>query len=120
MPRGARSCGMIYAVDQMSLQDLLDRERVRRDSYDLDGSAHDEALCLEPGTGGWIVLYSERGNRLPVCACSSFLPLVGRTGRETGYQWKRSAVTGVVLNVTVPSSTTGRWLSRCTTSLSRS
>jgi hypothetical protein len=54
---------MIYVVDRMSLQDLLDRERVRRDSYDLDGSAHDESLCLEPGAGGWIAFYSERGNR---------------------------------------------------------
>jgi len=31
--------------------------------YALDGGSPDEALCLQPGQGGWIVFYSERGGR---------------------------------------------------------
>ena len=55
---------MIRVVDRVSLKDLLDRERVRPDAYALDRDAQDEALCLQPNEGGWIVFYSERGNRI--------------------------------------------------------
>lgn len=50
-------------VDRTSLRALLDSERVRRDAYAIDGSVADEALCLQPTRGGWMVFYSERGLR---------------------------------------------------------
>lgn len=45
------------------MRDLLDAERVRPDSYSLDGSEPDECLCLLPVTDGWAVFYAERGSR---------------------------------------------------------
>jgi hypothetical protein len=50
-------------MDRNALLTLLRSGRVRPDAYALDGSAPDEAMCLQAAAGGWTVFYSERGQR---------------------------------------------------------
>ncbi len=50
-------------MNQHSLRDLLSAERVRTDSYSIEGELRDESMCLEAKAGGWAVFYSERGLR---------------------------------------------------------
>jgi hypothetical protein len=45
------------------LRRLLNHEHVRPDSYSLYGEVPDECLCVLPEPGGWVVFYSERGER---------------------------------------------------------
>jgi len=50
-------------MNRNSLRDLLTAERVRTDSYSIDGEPRDESMCLETTAGGWAVFYAERGLR---------------------------------------------------------
>lgn len=50
-------------MNRHALRDLLSAERVRPDSYSIDGELRDESMCLEPKAGGWVVFYFERGLR---------------------------------------------------------
>ena len=50
-------------MNRTGLQALLDAERVRANSYSIDGGVQDESMVLEEGTTGWIVYYAERGLR---------------------------------------------------------
>ena len=49
-------------VDRLSLQELLDREGVNPDAYDLDGRPVEDGLTLDLDSGMGRVLYTERGH----------------------------------------------------------
>ena len=50
-------------MNREGLLALLVAERVRLDSFSIDGSEKDESLCLQIVEGGWAVYYAERGLR---------------------------------------------------------
>jgi len=48
-------------MNRTELKQVLDSERIRRDSYDLDGGHRSETLTMAEAHGRWFVYYSERG-----------------------------------------------------------
>lgn len=49
-------------MDRQELETILQSRGVPQGMYRIGGDA-DEAYCLVPETNGWLVYYSERGNR---------------------------------------------------------
>ena len=45
------------------LREILDREGIDPNAYDLRGGQPNEKYTIESGVGGWFVYYSERGKR---------------------------------------------------------
>lgn len=82
-------------MTRAALRRLLDQERVRRDSYCIDGEVKDECLCLLPEPGGWLVFYSERGGRTGTRhfetedeACDYIATsMLGDSGTRIGANW---------------------------------
>ena len=48
-------------MNRKELQEILKKEHVRDDVYDLNGGHLDETLTLGEAHGRWFVYYSERG-----------------------------------------------------------
>ena len=48
-------------MNKQLLKEVLQREGIREDYYDLDGGLPSERYAIEEEAGGWCVYYSERG-----------------------------------------------------------
>ncbi|EJW2002099.1 hypothetical protein QB794_004571 [Salmonella enterica] len=48
---------------KVELKELLEKEKVSKSIYSLDGGLPNEKLCLDFENNKWIVYYSERGLR---------------------------------------------------------
>jgi hypothetical protein len=50
-------------LNRCELREILDREGVDPNAYELQGGHPNEKYTIEAGVGGWLVYYSERGKR---------------------------------------------------------
>jgi hypothetical protein len=59
--RKVGALGEAHTMTKRELEELLNKEGFRADSYDLDGGMLPERLTLAKEAGRWSVYYSERG-----------------------------------------------------------
>lgn len=50
-------------MNTSELREVLEREGIDPDAYDLRGGSPSEKYTIEPGVADWYVYYSERGKR---------------------------------------------------------
>ena len=55
-----------FVMKRNELKDLLEKEKISKSIYSLDGGLPNEKLCLGFENNKWIVYYSERGVRTGV------------------------------------------------------